>query len=403
MKKPIFYTITLLFVVTSAHAACPTLTSHVNVIRYGAKANGITVDNLAIQKAMDTACPRVIIPDGVYLIDAASNTKTIPNLTPKPGQSIIMSARTILKVKANSHSHYAVFDINGVISSAGAPVKIIGGFILGDRKNHIWGSAVPYVDNEYGHGIRVVFSKNVLIQGVTVSDMWGDGIYIGDNSSNITVDHVTSNNNRRQGLTITGAKSIIVKNSQILNTSRGTPPYSGIDIEPNEDEVTSNIKIIDNLIANNDGFGIIGSMYAAGSKLTNLKISGNTIMANGNNFADFPIESYTMTGAFEAGIGLFGREARAGVAETKTSGHIITNNKIIGNLQSGILLELTTGITITNNAIVNNGFSSDITGNNTKNNDHLKNGYGLEFSMSTRNRITNNRIVGNARGTSHFE
>ena len=92
--------------------------------------------------------------------------------------------------------------------------------------------------------------------------MWGDGIYFanlftdGDVIDNIKVTNSVMDNNRRQGVSISGGSNILFENCVFKNT-KGTAPQAGIDIEPDEGyaEVT-NLEIRNCKFINNAGHGV---------------------------------------------------------------------------------------------------------------------------------------------------
>ena len=155
-----------------------------------------------------------------------------------------MDDGSVLKVQPNAAGNYEVFEINKVSNA-----HILGGTLVGDRGEHL-GSG-----GEWGMGIRVTGSDNIVIEGVTVRDMWGDGIYLGKaggsatQNENITIYGVNMDHNRRQGITITQGKGVKILNSTLQNTD-GTDPRAGIDIEPNANENVSDIEIRGNTFNN---------------------------------------------------------------------------------------------------------------------------------------------------------
>ena len=98
--------------------------------------------------------------------------------------------------------------------------------------------------------------KNVRIYGLTLRDSGGDGIYIAGGSKrrsckDIYIRDVTCDNNYRQGISIISINGLLVENSVFKNTW-GTPPSSGVDIEPDspkeevKDVVFRNCRFDDN-------------------------------------------------------------------------------------------------------------------------------------------------------------
>lgn len=117
------------------------------------------------------------------------------------------------------------------------------GCIYGDKHTH------KGKEGEWGHGIYVVGSENVTIKDFNVKDCWGDCIYVGLTSKDVVIDNCRLDNGRRQGISVTYADGVIIKNCVITNVY-GTAPQYGIDLEPNRNCVVDNILIEDVTISN---------------------------------------------------------------------------------------------------------------------------------------------------------
>lgn len=90
-------------------------------------------------------------------------------------------------------------------------------------------------NSEYRHSIFLRQCSNITIKGLTLDGSGGDGIYIGSEGSgvnnNILIEDVKCINHYRQGMSISSAQNLTVKNCYFANTE-GTLPEAGIDIEP---------------------------------------------------------------------------------------------------------------------------------------------------------------------------
>lgn len=156
-----------------------------------------------------------------------------------------------IQQKANSFDHAYVIDV-----AAGAEnVYIHGnGTIIGNKATH----PTPSGKSEWGHGINICESYNVTVEGITIKDCWGDSIYVGYQATpavSVVLRNLTLDGSRRQGISITSAKNILVDNCVIKNIS-GTSPQSGIDIEPNANSIIDNVAIKNCNITNCGGWGI---------------------------------------------------------------------------------------------------------------------------------------------------
>jgi chitodextrinase len=331
---------------TSSCAPAPTSSLVVNVKNKGARGNGSANDTAAFQAAINQVAGSggtVLVPDGTYMIDA------VKRLFLKSNMTFRMTSGAIMKAMPTANPRYSLLRMDKASN-----INIIGGKLQGERAQH------RGTGGEFGHGIEINTGKNVVIEGVTSRDMWGDGFTIDYNSSNVTVCSVTADNNRRQGLTITAANGVVIKNS-VFKNSNGTLPMSGIQIEPNLGQSTSNVKILNSQILGNKGYGIKLVVPVSGS-ITNVTIDGNTI----------------------AGNSAPGKAAQ-GITINHTSGHRITNNIVKNNYQDG--LGLSNGANnniVTGNTVTGNGLGASTYGTGI-----------IMWDRSTKNIVTGNIATGN--------
>lgn len=205
---------------------------------------------------------KVIIEPGKYNVSIPSSG----------GAAISLTSNTTVKLdgdillKPNDFQICYIFLIN-----ESENVRITGkGSITGDKINH------KGTTGEWGMGIHIVNSNKVEVNGISVRDCWGDCIYIGKESSDIMIQSCTLNNGRRQGISITSAKKVIIKNCVITNVS-GTAPEYGIDIEPNKFQTVEDVTISGIFLENCSG-GITLYGNASGSKIKNINIENCTIV-----------------------------------------------------------------------------------------------------------------------------
>jgi hypothetical protein len=308
-----------------------------NVKQLGAKGNGITDDTAAIQNALNLY-DNIFIPEGVYMINVDSSLK------PKSNQTITMSENAVLKAIPSSKGYSAVIRI-----SEESNVTVTGGKIIGERNDHIgttgtWGMGVTILNG----------ASNIAISDMTISDCWGDGVYLGGSPevSGITIDSVISDNNRRQGMSITNASNVTVSNSMFINTN-GFAPSAGIDIEPNANETATGIKVINVQAYNNAGPGIqllgkngavqdveiadctINDNVGVGFKLDNISnMTVNNVMLSNNSYGiEIPRDISNVTFSNMniinnrlRGVSIVASKQTLGIQEIAFEDSIISNN-----------------------------------------------------------------------------
>jgi hypothetical protein len=180
---------------------------------------------------------------------------------------------------------------------------------------------------EWGNGIQILGDvDDIRIIAPVTNNMWGDGIYIGEdmatgaNPRSVEVTDPRADNCRRQGMSITSAHRCIVRRPVWTNT-HGTPPSAGLDIEPNLDScVLQDIQIIAPETRGNAGAGI--AVYLG-------------VMRSGSSPVNISITDHVSDG--DNGGGQF---ARTGTAGSYVKGHITYIDPVIRNSRaSGIGVE----------------------------------------------------------------
>ena len=117
----------------------------------------------------------------------------------------------------------------------------------------------PYVKSEHRHALNFYGSRNMTIEGLTIVESGGDGIYLGQGNGpcrNFVLRNVTCVNNRRQAISVISVDGLLIDRCTFKDTS-GTPPAAGIDFEPNKsNQHICNVIMRDSVFENNDGCGI---------------------------------------------------------------------------------------------------------------------------------------------------
>ena len=242
----------------STTAFVPTVRTRGTAVRsvksYGAVGDGIHDDTAAFQAAINSLPSTggtVTVPAGTYLIDPVKKVQL------RSYMLLSMDPNATLKAKSNSATRAYI-----LYAYKRTQVEIAGGRLLGDRDTHTYVSGST---SEWNHGLQIIGCT-----GVTVRDMWvgqcaGDGICTGGNTTDLVINNVISTGNRRQGLSLTQCNNVKVYNSEFSYT-KGTSPECGIDIEPDNDYLATNIWIENCRLNNNNKYGI--NIFNRASKIT---------------------------------------------------------------------------------------------------------------------------------------
>lgn len=287
----------------------------INVQNMGAIGNGVTDDTAAFQAAFN-ALPAsggtVVVPNGTYMINAVTGISM-------PSHSrLSMDASAELSAIPNDSERSAVLKVSDVNN-----VEILGGHIVGERAKH------QGTTGEWGYAIDVEGSSTVSVHDIELSNCWGDGMVvtaIGSGSSEImvkgvTINRVTSTNNRRQGLTIGPAEQIYVVNSNFTD-SNGIAPQAGIDIEPDTQGTTSQVRIENSVLSNNVGNGLEMHANVSGVVLTTSQAENN----KGYGVFDYGADGTQITSNLLSENYLFGVDMAGNTTDVQIDGNTITWN-----------------------------------------------------------------------------
>ena len=228
----------------------------------------------------------VYVPPGCYLINAVPTGIVLDS-----NVSLRLDSGAILKTIPNSSPNYSLITVWNKSN-----VNISGGTLMGDRDHHTGSSG------EWGFGIDIRGSSHVVVENVVSRDFWGDGFYVGSSaangaSQNITLRSCVGENNRRQGLSMTGVNGALIDGCTFSDTA-GTAPEAGIDLEPDTGDTLENVRITGCYFRNNTyglllagGAGPVEQNQIIGNVMTNNKQTGVTLVsANSNLFSNNIIE-----------------------------------------------------------------------------------------------------------------
>lgn len=133
-----------------------------------------------------------------------------------------------------------------------------------------------YTTGEWRHCVRIIHSKNIEVDGLTLQGSGGDGIYISElfgdaaydgmpRTRNIVVKNCICQNHRRNGISITSGENITI-DSCVFRNQNTVLPKSGVDIEPFDElrQVIKNVIIKNSKAYDNAGKGFICAMGGFG-------------------------------------------------------------------------------------------------------------------------------------------
>ncbi|MDE0088405.1 MAG: right-handed parallel beta-helix repeat-containing protein [Candidatus Poribacteria bacterium] len=195
-----------------------------------------------LQAAIDSGAKRLIVPNMradwiIRPIKLASN------------QELIFERGTVISAKRGEYrgkgdSMFTAQDVeNLTIRGYGATFRMwkqdyITGLVLEQFDWHRWYGQYP--KGEWRMTLSIRGSKNIKVSGLMLKDSGGDGIYIDGGkeqkySENVLLRDIVCHNHYRQGISVISAENLTVENCTFSNTW-GTPPSSGVDIEPDLSE-----------------------------------------------------------------------------------------------------------------------------------------------------------------------
>ena len=167
-----------------------------------------------------------------------------------------------------------------LLSFAGCTNIHIVGYGATLRMRHEDYMKPPYEKSEWRHALSIRSCRNVLIEGLTLADSGGDGIYLG------WIRDVLCDRNHRQGISVISAENLLIENT-VMRETFGTPPAAGIDFEPNRpSEVLKNCVMRNCLSIRNQGAGYAtwaGQLNAANDPI-DLRFENCTARGNRSSF-----------------------------------------------------------------------------------------------------------------------
>ncbi|WP_293956142.1 MULTISPECIES: right-handed parallel beta-helix repeat-containing protein [unclassified Sphingobacterium] len=187
----------------------------------------------------------------------------------RSNQKVLFQPNSKLVLIGNNLERYSILEIYNVSN-----VKVYFPKIQGDKHYHLSSSG------QWGMGLSIIKSSNIFIQQPNIESCWGDGIYLGNkdgkNVENVTILGGVISDSRRNGISITSANNVLIKDVYIKNTG-GQSPEAGIDIEPNSSNyLLKNINLVNINTENNKGYGVVIStgLYSGSRNRFSINIDG---------------------------------------------------------------------------------------------------------------------------------
>ena len=217
----------------------------------------------ALQAAIRSGAKKVIVPN-------LGRDWIVRPLQLVSGQEIFFEPGVVLTAQRGAYRGGGDSVLNAdnltnlVLRGYGATVRMqkedyIVGKVLKDLGWTRWYG--QYEKAEWRMPLAIRGCVNVTVEGLTLRDSGGDGIYVagGGNrsySQAIHIKDVVCENNYRQGISVISVDGLLVEDSQFNNTW-GTPPSSGVDLEPDSPhELMQNVVFRNCTFKDNYGDGI---------------------------------------------------------------------------------------------------------------------------------------------------
>jgi hypothetical protein len=204
----------------------------------------------ALQAAIDSGAQRVVV-------ERMPSPWIVDRLRLASDQELSFDAGT--EVLAKQGAFHGSSD--SLFSAAGKQnIRLIGpGATLRMRRADYDGP--DYTHAEWRHVLKFHGCTGITIEGLTLAESGGDGIYLGAGPGgtpckDVVIRDVVCDRNYRQGISVISAENLLIERCRLLGTA-GTPPAAGIDFEPNRpEECLVNCVMRDCIIQDNQGYAL---------------------------------------------------------------------------------------------------------------------------------------------------
>lgn len=185
-----------------------------------------------------------------------------------------------------------------------------------------------YTTGEWRMCLSLRSVRHTLVEGLTLTDSGGDGIYLGVSATNpsaprynsdVTLRNVVCDHHRRNSLSVISADGLLIEGCAFTRAV-GTAPRSGIDFEPNNaNERVANIVVRDCVLTKNTTTQLVFAVMKLTSTSTPISILIERVVMD-EQTGGSPIMMYNGSGSSDPG----------GTIEIRDS--IIRNDHGTGNL-----------------------------------------------------------------------
>lgn len=267
---------------TASLAALATLAAGFVVVPEAAGA----VNIVTIPKTIPADCSRDVTADllaWIKTVPDVSTVRFVRNGCYRVDGTIVVRKRTRLVFEGNHATFRAFTDGSELVDpskirtrsmwnfQASSHITLRNAVVIGANPSAGLHDAAYRPKFEAQHAYLVQNSQTVVLDRVEAYDVYGDFVYVGTNSRNVTVRDSKFARNGRQGWTINGTNILFERNS-ITDTRRAT-----IDMEPALPTwVARNVTVRNNTVGRGRLYFL--ASVGAGATIDNIRIENNRLI-----------------------------------------------------------------------------------------------------------------------------
>jgi hypothetical protein len=212
------------------------------------------------------------IPDGSRVVFPAGSRYRIEG-------TVELAGRSRLLIDGNGSEFFAT----AAVDPNRAHWRLLGGSDLELRGIRIRGAnpdggsrAAYHTDLQWQHGVDLRGVRRVLLDGVRVSDVYGDCVYVGSAltggwSEDVRVQASTCERNGRQGVAVTAGRRVLLQGSSLAQISLMT-----VDLEPNGPSGgASDVLVTGNRVAGESRQQFVG--IGGDGPVSRVRVEGNVL------------------------------------------------------------------------------------------------------------------------------